>query len=227
MVVLERFKPELQEIVRKSFASLTEIQKAAMPPILAGRNTLVIAPTGSGKTEAAFLPVMNGLIGSKKPGILVLYIAPLRSLNRDMLRRMEEWCAQLGLRVEVRHGDTTTSQRSRQRLKPPQILITTPETLQAILPAKVMRKHLASVEYVIIDEMHDLVRDALFVMACHDQHVIIGEVRCACICRPRNHEHVASIAHAEDDAFLLMRTRVVLLDVVDEYGVQFAQFGLE
>lgn len=159
-MVLTQFKPELQEIVKKSFKEPTAIQEQAMPYILDGRNTLVIAPTGSGKTEAAFLPVMNSLLESKETsGIQSLYIAPLRSLNRDMLRRMEEWCAALGLRVEVRHGDTPASQRSRQRLKPPQILITTPETLQAILPAKVMRKHLASVKYVIIDEIHELVSD--------------------------------------------------------------------
>lgn len=159
MTLLSRFKPELQGIIQKSFKKFTPIQEQAMPSILDGKNTLVIAPTGSGKTEAAFLPVINGLIGNDKKGIIALYIAPLRSLNRDMLRRMEEWCAALGCSVEVRHGDTTIAQRSRQRLKPPQLLITTPETLQAILPAKVMRKHLASVEYVIIDEIHELVSD--------------------------------------------------------------------
>ena len=182
MNTLEGFRPELGDIIRKSFAELTQIQKQAMPSILEGKNTLVIAPTGSGKTESAFLPVMNGLLslkpdstketnglkgtketeetgGTKSSGIQALYIAPLRSLNRDMLRRMEEWCEQLGLRIEVRHGDTTQSQRSKQRLKPPQMLITTPETLQALLPAKIMRKHLASVRYVIIDEIHELVSD--------------------------------------------------------------------
>ena len=158
-MLLKRFKPELRALIKKNFESFTQIQKQAMPAILDGKDTLVIAPTGSGKTEAAFLPIMNALARNKKKGIIVLYIAPLRSLNRDMLRRMEEWCASLGCRVEVRHGDTTQYQRSKQRTNPPQLLITTPETLQAILPAKVMRKHLASVEYVIIDEVHELVSD--------------------------------------------------------------------
>ncbi len=157
--LLSRFRPELRDLIKANFKDFTQIQKQAMPPILGGRDTLVIAPTGSGKTEAAFLPVINNLIGNQDHGIIALYIAPLRSLNRDMLRRMEEWCASLGCRVEVRHGDTTQSQRSRQRIKPPQLLITTPETLQAILPAKVMRKHLQSVRYVIIDEVHELVSD--------------------------------------------------------------------
>lgn len=166
-MLLERFRPELQAVIKGSFVNFTEIQKQAIPVIMSGKDTLVIAPTGSGKTEAAFLPVLNGILERtegngeeiKKNGIIALYIAPLRSLNRDMLRRMEEWCAALGLSIDVRHGDTTQSQRSKQRARPPQLLITTPETLQAILPAKVMRKHLASVEYVIIDEVHELVSD--------------------------------------------------------------------
>jgi ATP-dependent Lhr-like helicase len=128
-MLLERFKPELQGIIQKSFKKFTPIQEQALPSILDGKNTLVIAPTGSGKTEAAFLPVINGLIGNDKKGIIALYIAPLRSLNRDMLRRMEEWCAALGCSVEVRHGDTTTAQRSRQRLKPPQLLMLPPDKL--------------------------------------------------------------------------------------------------
>lgn len=160
MELLKQFKPELAGLVKDSFKELTQIQEQAMPSILEGKDTLVIAPTGSGKTEAAFLPVMDGLLEHREEkGIFALYIAPLRSLNRDMLRRMEEWCERLGLKAEVRHGDTTQSQRSRQRTKPPHLLITTPETLQAILPAKVMRKHLEKVEHVIIDEVHELVSD--------------------------------------------------------------------
>jgi ATP-dependent Lhr-like helicase len=159
MKILERFHPELQKLIKENFEELTPIQEQAMPSVIEGKDVLCIAPTGSGKTEAALLPIINKLIDNPKKGIIALYIAPLRSLNRDMLRRMEEWCQALGCRVEVRHGDTSQSQRSRQRLKPPQLLITTPETLQAILPAKVMKKHLASVEYVVIDEVHELVSD--------------------------------------------------------------------
>ncbi len=166
--LLSRFSPEMRDLIKANFKDFTQIQKQAMPSILGGRNTLVIAPTGSGKTEAAFLPVMNELAGAadgksakgkSAKGIVALYIAPLRSLNRDMLRRMGDWCESLGCRVEVRHGDTTQYQRSKQRTNPPQMLITTPETLQAILPAKIMRKHLQSVRYVIIDEVHELVSD--------------------------------------------------------------------
>jgi len=161
MNVLDRFTPELKRLVESNFDELSSIQEQAIPAILEGKNILSIAPTGSGKTEAAFLPILDFLFREKstKPGIHALYIAPLRALNRDMLGRMEKWCEELELNIEVRHGDTPQSQRAKQRLKPPDILITTPETLQAILPAKVMRKHLESVKHVIIDEVHELISD--------------------------------------------------------------------
>jgi len=92
----------------------------------------------------------------KPPGIKVLYITPLRALNRDMLERLEWWCNNLDIKLAVRHGDTETSERARQARSPPDILITTPETLQAILVGWVMRQHLQHVRWVIIDEVHEM-----------------------------------------------------------------------
>src|SRR2546426_3234249 len=137
----------------------TAPQAAAIPRILAGRNVLVISPTGSGKTEAALLPVFDRLAARDKVGIGCLYITPLRALNRDMQRRIEWWAQKLGIRVEIRHGDTPPSARRRQAVKPPDLLVTTPETLQAILPAKLLRTHLKWVRHVIIDEVHQLAKD--------------------------------------------------------------------
>ncbi|MCS7116495.1 MAG: DEAD/DEAH box helicase, partial [Nitrososphaerales archaeon] len=119
--------------------SFTEPQIKAIPLIMSGKNLLLIAPTGTGKTEAAFLPILNALytMEEKVRGIKVLYITPLRALNRDLLERLEWWCKRLDLRLAVRHGDTEVKERGKQALVPPDILITTPETLQVILVGKV------------------------------------------------------------------------------------------
>ncbi len=146
------------------FKSPTITQEKAIPKILKGYNTLVIAPTGSGKTEAAVLPVLNGILqdrkeGKEKPGIKALYITPLKALNRDILKRLIKLGETLQIQIEVRHGDTSQPARRKQALKPPDILIVTPETLQAILPGKKMKEHLRTVKWVIIDEIHELAND--------------------------------------------------------------------
>ena len=144
--------------MERGFSTPTEPQVRAIPIIRKGQNILLVAPTGTGKTEAALLPILDSLYASKgeKPGIKVLYITPLRALNRDMLERLEWWCKKLDLRLAVRHGDTEQKERSRHTLAPPEILITTPETLQAILPGSILRRHLRAVSTVIVDEVHEL-----------------------------------------------------------------------
>lgn len=143
----------------KKFGSLTEVQKQAMPLVAEGRNVLIIAPTGSGKTEAAAIPVMKRIADQKLQGISVLYITPLRALNRDMLKRLTEWAKEFGITLAVRHGDTSQTERAFQARNPPQMLITTPETLQAILPAKIIGAALKNVKAVIVDEVHELCDD--------------------------------------------------------------------
>jgi ATP-dependent Lhr-like helicase len=153
-------KPVRKALAEIGFTEPTLPQVMAFPPILKGKNILLIAPTGTGKTEAVLLPVFSKLTEQKSAephkGIQVIYITPLRALNRDMLKRLTFWSQRLDISVEVRHGDTEMKIRRKQARAPPQMLVTTPETLQAILPGSQMRKHLTNIQYVIIDEVHNL-----------------------------------------------------------------------
>jgi len=154
-------RPVLEAVRERGFAAPTEPQAQAIPKIMAGENVLLISPTASGKTEAAVLPILSRFMTSKtdEPGIAMLYISPLRALNRDLLQRLEWWCHRLDVRVAVRHGDTDTKERGMQSKNPPDMLILTPETLQAIMPGRIMRRNLRKVGYVIIDEVHELAED--------------------------------------------------------------------
>jgi len=146
----------LRELVKQRFSGFTEIQKKAIPLVEQGKNCLIIAPTGFGKTEAAILPILAKLLTYEKIGVQALYITPLKSLNRDMLERTEWWCHRLGITLGVRHGDTSPHERQKQAKKPPQLLITTPETLQAMLPSQRMGGALVNVKHVIVDEVHSI-----------------------------------------------------------------------
>ncbi len=151
-------KPVRRLVEQRGFEAPTEPQEKTMPRILERKNVLLISPTATGKTEAAVLPVLNMLIQApdRPRGIKVLYITPLRALNRDLLERLEWWCNNLDVKLAVRHGDTDAKERTRQSLSPPDVLITTPETLQAMLPGRRLRRHLEQVAWVIVDEVHEM-----------------------------------------------------------------------
>ncbi|AIF69650.1 large helicase [Palaeococcus pacificus DY20341] len=136
---------------------LNELQIRAFNEVISGKSTLIIAPTGSGKTESAFLPVLNEILEQNLSPISALYIAPIKALNRDLLERLKWWGERTNLSVEVRHGDTSQYAKARQVKKPPHVLIITPETLGILLTMKSMRKHLSNVRFVIIDEIAELI----------------------------------------------------------------------
>jgi len=141
----------------KGINKLTPAQEKAIPKILSHKNVLLCAPTGYGKTLAVMIPILNKMLKNKEQGLKTLYVTPLRALNRNVFERMVKLGEKVGLRVEIRHGDTTQYQRRKQALNPPDMLITTPETLQAILTGKKLRQALKTVKTIIVDEIHELI----------------------------------------------------------------------
>ncbi|MFZ0346428.1 MAG: DEAD/DEAH box helicase [Nitrososphaeraceae archaeon] len=153
--IAEKFK-------KQGFQNITAIQAKALPVISRKLNCLLVAPTGSGKTEAAVIPVFAMLSSiatseSFKGRIRAIYVTPLRALNNDVQRRIMKYAESEGLRVEIRHGDTNTKTRKRIVNDPPDILITTPESLGVILTSQKMLIALQELEWLIIDEVHELI----------------------------------------------------------------------
>ena len=139
------------------FNELTEIQKLAIPKIQEKKNSLILAPTGSGKTECSVIPIFSHISKSKTPNkIKALYITPLRALNRDVFRRIINYAKDDGLKIDIRHGDTSQKDRKRISDLPPDILITTPETLVILLSQKIFLSALSELEWIVVDEVHEL-----------------------------------------------------------------------
>ena len=156
--MFSKLHPKIQELIKeRDWKEPTSAQEKAIPEIISGKNVLIIAPTGIGKTESAMLPIFSMWIEKKPKPISILYITPLKALNRDLMKRLLWWGGKLDMDVSVRHGDTTQYERTKQAEFPPDLLISTPETLQAILPGSKMKENLSNIKWVIIDEIHELV----------------------------------------------------------------------
>lgn len=170
------FHPLVQTWFERRFKEPTEPQRLGWPHIAAGRNTLIAAPTGSGKTLTAFMVCLDRLIrqsleGTLPEGIQVVYVSPLKALSNDIernlqtpLKELRKLASELGLpeppvRVAVRTGDTPSKDRQAMLRTPPHILVTTPESLYLLLTSAKSRDHLRSVKTVIVDEIHALARD--------------------------------------------------------------------
>jgi len=167
--ILDRFHPVVARWFRETYGEPTPPQSQGWPSIASGANTLIFAPTGSGKTLAAFLACLDHLWRNPKTsrGVRVLYVSPLKALNQDISRNLEEPLRGITdaaeaegvdlarLTVAVRSGDTPSSERQRLVRRPPDILITTPESLHLMLTSRA-RETLRSVSHVIVDEIHAL-----------------------------------------------------------------------
>lgn len=155
MNALDVFSPETRRWFEGAFAGPTPAQELGWPAIASGRHTLIQAPTGSGKTLAAFLYGIDRLKETPGQGLRLLYVSPLKALNYDVERNLRGPLAGLGssLEVAVRTGDMPQKERAAMLRKPPDILITTPESLYLLLTSRA-RENLRSVETLILDEVH-------------------------------------------------------------------------
>jgi ATP-dependent helicase Lhr and Lhr-like helicase len=152
---LDVFSAETRAWFEAAFAEPTPAQALGWPAIARGGHTLIQAPTGSGKTLAAFLYGIDKLNPAPEQGLRLLYVSPLKALNYDIERNLRGPLAGLRskLRVGVRTGDTTQKERAAMLRQPPDILITTPESLFLLLTSRA-RENLGTVETVIVDEVH-------------------------------------------------------------------------
>src|SRR5213080_41849 len=152
---LDVFSPETRAWFESAFAEPTPAQTLGWPAIARGGHTLIQAPTGSGKTLAAFLYGIDRLDAEPGQGLRLLYVSPLKALNYDVERNLRGPLAGLRseLRVAVRTGDTPQKERAAMLREPPDILITTPESLFLLLTSRA-RELLRSVDTLILDEVH-------------------------------------------------------------------------
>jgi ATP-dependent Lhr-like helicase len=165
--VLDPFHPAVASWFREQFGEPTPAQRLGWPVIASGQNALIVAPTGSGKTLAAFLAALDHLWRTPRneKGVRILYVSPLKALNQDVWRNLQfplegilARSKSMGtplpaLSVAVRSGDTPSQERVRMVRKPPDILITTPESLHLMLTSRA-RESLRVVSHVIVDEIH-------------------------------------------------------------------------
>jgi ATP-dependent Lhr-like helicase len=163
VAVFDLLHPGLQHHIVNSLGwrELRPFQEQVIPPVLAGENIVVVAPTAGGKTEAAIFPVLSRMLSEDWRGLSVLYLCPIRALLNNLHVRLSRYATLVGRSCSIWHGDTSATERARINRELPDILLTTPESLEVML---VSRKSepvalFAQVRVVIVDELHAFAGD--------------------------------------------------------------------
>jgi ATP-dependent helicase Lhr and Lhr-like helicase len=158
MSVFQRFPERLQHAISSSlgFSSLRPVQEFAGEAILAGKNTVVLAPTAGGKTEASIFPVIAGLLENPPTAVGALYVAPIKALLNNQEVRLGNYTQMVGLDRFVWHGDSTTGEKSKFIRTPAELLMTTPESLEVMLmsPRVPAKRLFESLRWIVVDEVH-------------------------------------------------------------------------
>ena len=160
---LDRLHPVVMHHVVNTLGwpSLRPLQEEAAGPVLDGADALLLAPTAGGKTEAAMFPLLTAMDTRRWSGLSVIYICPLKALLNNLLPRLETYASWLGRRVAIWHGDVTVPARQRILREPPDVLLTTPESLEAMLISlKVEHGRLfTDLRAIVVDEVHAFAGD--------------------------------------------------------------------
>jgi len=159
----DKLHPALQYHIVNTlgWSSLRPTQLQAIAPILAGVNCLLLAPTAGGKTEAAIIPVLSRIMTEAWPGVSVIYVCPIKALLNNLEQRLSHYAGLVGRRVVVWHGDVSQSQKGRALKDAPDILLTTPESLEGMLVSTRIdrRAWFGNLRVVIADELHAFAAD--------------------------------------------------------------------
>jgi ATP-dependent Lhr-like helicase len=151
--------PKIYAMIReRGWTGLTPFQLRAFNSITLGKNVLLIAPTGFGKTEAALIPILNKMTRDSFKPVALLYITPLKALINDLTKRIEWWASRFNLIVGRKHGEVPQREKVRRLKEAPHIMVTTPEGLEIDLDwASRFRENFRNIKWVVVDEVHDLV----------------------------------------------------------------------
>lgn len=160
MSAFGRLDPLLQEkiVSNLGWTALRPVQDMASDAILDGANCVILAPTAGGKTEAAFFPVLSGILTDQKDSLRALYISPTRALINNQEERLARYADMVGLSAFKWHGDVTTAQRQAFLREPAELLLTTPESLEVMLVSQHVptARLFRNLRYVVVDEIHAL-----------------------------------------------------------------------